>query len=189
MKILCFGDSLTWGYTPEGDRYQQPWPSVLQEYRKNDQVINAGTPGRTACFSQAGLAVLLERHHPSLTILMLGSNDLSLYCGHSVDQVVSDLDDLGTTARKYGKVLMLAPPLISPEAGPQWGYARDIPFQMQDLAEEIQNLTQKKGWLFFNTQKIVYPSVPDGLHINASSHQKLGMAIAEFLQETEKDSG
>lgn len=189
MKILCFGDSLTWGYTPEGDRYQHPWPSVLQECRNSDEVINAGMPGRTACFSQVDLTGLLERCHPDFTILMLGSNDLSLYCGHSVKQVISDLGDLGTTAQKYGKVLMLAPPLISPEVDPQWGYDQNIPAQMQELVKEIHNLTQKEEWLFFNTQNVVHPSVPDGLHINAESHRKLGKAIAKFLMENEKDSG
>lgn len=189
MKILCFGDSLTWGYAPQGGRYAQPWPSVLQECRKADRIINAGMPGRTAFLSETDLSDLLERTMPDLTIIMLGSNDLSLYCGHTVNQVIDDLQLLAITAEKYGKVLLLAPPCISVDVDPQWGYGKNIQLQMKELVEGISKLCQKNKWMFFNTQKVVQPSVPDGLHINAASHQKLGKAIAAFLQANEKDSG
>ena len=33
MKIICFGDSNTWGYDPRGyfgGQYDHPWPEILQ---------------------------------------------------------------------------------------------------------------------------------------------------------------
>ncbi len=49
--ILCYGDSLTWGYDPrDGTRYpfNQRWPGVLQQELGNGfRVIEEALSGRT----------------------------------------------------------------------------------------------------------------------------------------------
>ncbi len=89
-RILCFGDSNTWGYTPvTGERYDRHtrWPGVLQD-RLGDSwlVLEAGLNGRTTVFAdpfyrfRGGLDALgfeLLEHTPlDLVILALGTNDL-----------------------------------------------------------------------------------------------------------------
>ena len=40
MRILCIGDSNTWGYTPEtGIRIEKRWTKVLEKVRKEDTII------------------------------------------------------------------------------------------------------------------------------------------------------
>ena len=40
MRILCIGDSNTWGYTPEtGIRMEKRWTKLLEEYRPDDKII------------------------------------------------------------------------------------------------------------------------------------------------------
>jgi lysophospholipase L1-like esterase len=50
--VLCYGDSLTWGYNPsDGIRYpfEQRWPGVLQrELSDSVRVIEEALSGRTA---------------------------------------------------------------------------------------------------------------------------------------------
>ena len=44
MKVICFGDSNTYGYDPRGpfgSRYDRPWPDLLAELT-GWQVINQG---------------------------------------------------------------------------------------------------------------------------------------------------
>ena len=52
-KILCFGDSNTWGYIPNlGARYDENtrWTSILQNLLgKNYEIVEAGCCNRT-CF-------------------------------------------------------------------------------------------------------------------------------------------
>ena len=51
--VLCYGDSLTWGYDAEGGRHalQDRWPSVLQAGLGGGvQVIADGLNGRTTAF-------------------------------------------------------------------------------------------------------------------------------------------
>lgn len=51
-RILCFGDSNTWGFTPiTGERYPEGvrWTSLLGEYT-GAQIIEEGLNGRTMHF-------------------------------------------------------------------------------------------------------------------------------------------
>jgi lysophospholipase L1-like esterase len=87
--IMCFGDSLTWGYDPrDGTRYpfDKRWAGVLeQELGSGFRVIEEALSGRTAVTDSSllpdrngrvMLEPLLESHAPiDLCILMLGTND------------------------------------------------------------------------------------------------------------------
>lgn len=89
-RILCFGDSNTWGYTPgTGDRYSADvrWPGVLQNILGDDYcVIEDGLNGRTSVFPdpfycyrngiEALGPALLANYPLDLVILALGTNDL-----------------------------------------------------------------------------------------------------------------
>src|SRR5262249_26502974 len=89
--VMCYGDSLTWGYNPsDGTRYpfDQRWPGVLQqELGVGVRVIEEALNGRTAATDswllpdrngRTLLAPLLESHAPlDLVILMLGTNAIA----------------------------------------------------------------------------------------------------------------
>lgn len=183
MRILCFGDSLTWGYTPYGGRYPHPWPDVLQSCRRQDMIITEGMPGRTACGSLPVLKKLLQDNQPDITLIMLGSNDLSHDCGRTIQEVLKDLKELGVLAAAYGKVILMAPPVICEEVDPGWHYDAGISHKMILLSKEISVLAEQNFWGFVNTQKIVMPVIPDGLHIDTTAHRTLGIAVNSFLEE------
>ena len=89
MNILCFGDSNTYGYKPDGTgRFDTDtrWTSLLQKKLGADhRVIEEGLCGRTTVFQddlregRRGLdliGVTMEMHNPiDLLIVMLGTND------------------------------------------------------------------------------------------------------------------
>lgn len=181
MKILCFGDSLTWGYTPYGGRYAQSWPDVLKKCRPQDTIISAGQPGRTAYGSELTLSSLLQRYEPDITCIMLGSNDLSLDCGRTIEQVCSDLKKMSIESSKYGRVILMTPPSISEDVDPGWNYPSGISSMMKKLADQISLLCKRQNLYFFNTQNIVRPAVPDGLHIDQESHLILGKEMAAYI--------
>ena len=87
--ILCFGDSNTWGYRPDGAgrfEWKVRWPGILQrELSGAARVIEEGLNARTTVFddpvegvsiSRNGsrhLPILLETHRPiDLVIIFLG---------------------------------------------------------------------------------------------------------------------
>jgi len=89
-RILCYGDSLTWGFNPnDWSRYEpdQIWTGVLQNSLGNEfQVITEALPGRTTSFNSPflpyrngveSLPLILESHSPlNLVVFFLGINDL-----------------------------------------------------------------------------------------------------------------
>ena len=89
-RILCYGDSNTWGYIAgSGKRYPHDvrWTGVVQrELGEGYQVLEEGLVGRTTVFDNPfapwrnGIDYLMPcliTHKPiDLIIVMLGSNDL-----------------------------------------------------------------------------------------------------------------
>lgn len=86
MRILCYGDSNTWGYDPtSGMRFAHRWPKVLAQQFPQDEIIEEGLNGRTLVHEDpygkgrcgsAVLEMLLRTHQPlDLIIMMLGTNE------------------------------------------------------------------------------------------------------------------
>ena len=89
-RIICYGDSNTWGYNPEdGSRYDENtrWTSLLQKMLGDGyQVVECGINGRSTAFDEPfrecrngckGIGyVLLENAPVDLLIVSLGGNDL-----------------------------------------------------------------------------------------------------------------
>jgi lysophospholipase L1-like esterase len=143
IRIMVFGDSLSWGFIPnEGrasERYPADgrWPDVLQKELGSDyEVINESLNGRTTDASDNQLAgagldgsaylpAAITTHHPlDLVIIMVGGNDLkaaynrtpyriALGAGHLIDICNTIGGGLGTTY-KSPKVLLICPPPLSP---------------------------------------------------------------------------
>ncbi len=96
-NIVCFGDSNTWGYSPEsGERYpyETRWTSVLQkELGAGYIVIPEGLNGRTTVWDDPfnelrkgidHLMPVLLTHKPiDLLVLMLGTNDSKNFLGNT----------------------------------------------------------------------------------------------------------
>lgn len=89
-RIVCFGDSNTWGYIPiTGERYDESirWPARLQEKLgyQDYTVVEEGLTGRTTVFDDPfdpelnGLktmpAVLRSAAPIDVLVFMLGTND------------------------------------------------------------------------------------------------------------------
>ena len=80
MRILCLGDSNTYGYDPRGffgDRYgaEDRWVDLLSK-QTGYKCINAGANGREIPRSPYALRLLTEQQEVDIFLVMLGTNDL-----------------------------------------------------------------------------------------------------------------
>ncbi|MEH7222981.1 GDSL-type esterase/lipase family protein [Bacillus sp. JJ1566] len=133
-RIVCFGDSNTWGYNAEDlTRFSEEirWTSLLQKHLGGDyQVIEEGLSGRTSVIDDPlfeGLNALtyihpcLMSHSPlDLVIIMLGTNDTKERFGLTAFNIAQGITRLAHKASRtaaginggFPKVLVVAPPPI-----------------------------------------------------------------------------
>ena len=145
IEILCFGDSNTYGFTPDWKhRYGRDirYPGVLQALLGDGYyVAEDGLVGRTAAFpddNRAGRSALetlplsIESHGPvQYIILMLGTNDCKIDKTRSAEDVGAGMDQLVRLVigmlPAWTKILLVAPPPLGPSAPQREQKARVSP--------------------------------------------------------------
>ncbi len=210
-RILCFGDSLTWGYNPETHvRFPEEdrWTTVLQEILGDDyKVIDEGQNGRTIAIDDPSegeknglnyIGPCLESQRPlDLVIIMLGSNDCKRKFAFSSMDIAGEMQIFLEKVVTYNhfrcrdqfKILLISPPHISEKIKDSWlgdcfGYERARELSME-LSSWYQKLADMYDCLFMDAADYVKASDIDGCHLDAENQKKLGKAVVEFLQKAD----
>lgn len=76
MKLVCLGDSLTYGYKVKPS---ETWPSLVKQ-KLNIEVLNKGINGDTTMGMLGRYNFDVRSESPSHVILMGGGNDLIWEC-------------------------------------------------------------------------------------------------------------
>lgn len=209
-RIICFGDSNTWGYDPETrTRYDENtrWPMVMQSILGDDyQILEEGQNGRTiACEdpwewgNKKGMDYALpmvESHHPfDLLIIMLGSNDMKAKFHLPAGDIAGGLQNMlmqirGFMKYKCGvepKILVVSPIYMGDNID-------DSP--LAEFAEGQISVEKSKhiaGWFklvaeqfdcaFMDASAWASPSLVDAMHLTAEGHHKLAAAMADKVRE------
>lgn len=205
--ILCYGDSNTWGCTPEiFTRYEFSvrWPGVMQNILGDDyHIYEDALNGRTTVFEdpieegrcgKEGFPVALESNAPiDLIILMLGCNDVKLRFNKAPWDIAWGLDLLIQYIKKANcgrdskmpKVLIAAPPHF----GTEWNNTRlgtvfneSCGEKIKQLAKPYQFVSQKNGCEFIDVGSLVTPG-KDCVHLTQEGHQTLGKTFAKRVME------
>lgn len=205
--ILCYGDSLTWGYSADGPSrhaLEDRWPTVLQAGLDEDAlVIPDGLNGRTTAFDDymaaadrnaaRTLPIALSTHSPlDLIVIMLGANDMKPYiCGHAIGSklamerlvnVVKDNDyPFGVPAPK---ILIVAPPPLREASDPDFaaGFAGGRE-QSRLLAPAYAEVAEQTGCGFFDAGTVAETNPVDGIHLDAENTRALGRGLVPVVRE------
>lgn len=203
-RILCFGDSNTWGYCPaNGGRYSKKvrWPGRLAELT-GYEVIEEGLNGRTSIFPDPLLpwgtgasyieACVCSHQQIDLLIIMLGTNDMKTYVCNCPDASAKGIAQLAVMARRaLGtpdlEVLLIASPAIG-------DWALEIESTMLQLNEEsIVNSRRLAGYLkeqaalcgchFMDASDYAQPCREDAVHLSPEGHEALAQAVRSKIKE------
>lgn len=204
MKIVCYGDSNTWGHNPEnGKRFNEKerWPKILQKLLgKEHEVIEEGLCGRTASFIddvkpfRYGLGMLegtMEIHLPAdLIIIMLGTNDLktnfspnAVAISNGIRKMIQVIRDVYRWS-KYDyepKILIVSPIYIGENieeidrSYEQFG--KEGLELSKKLATYYKQVADNFGCEFMDASLYAKASEIDAIHMDAENHQKLAEAI------------
>ena len=199
-KVLCFGDSNTYGYTPQtGQRYSsnERWCGILQTLLGNNwEVIEEGCNNRTAFKKNpmgktyTGYKILPEllSFDLSLIILFIGINDLQTQYKTSLDEYNDGLNELINTAKKYcpnTEILLLAPPRINENILNNFFanlFDKSAIKKSTQLPQLYEKVAIETGCKYINLDKIIKTSQKDGLHLEPAEHKIIAETVYNFLR-------
>ena len=178
MKILCIGDSNTYGYDPRsyiGSRYPEgiPWTDRLNGF----EVINCGTNGMTVPRGQSRYVGLIRLNDPDLVTIMLGTNDV--YSGLSAGQIAGRMESFLDTIIDAGKpVLLISPPIL--QFG-EWVMDDEIIEESQELGQAYREVAERKSCLFADAGEWEIEMTFDGVHFSPEGHAIFAQKMNEIL--------
>jgi lysophospholipase L1-like esterase len=203
-RILCYGDSNTWGYDPVSlDRFDEHtrWTRVLGRSLGNGyEVIEEGLNGRTTVWDdpiegyKSGKEYLipcLESHKPlDLVAILLGTNDLKMRFSLSAFDAAEGArvlvgivqKSLAGVAGRSPQALLLAPPPTTRlnEYAEMFKGAEE---KSKKFSYYYGRVAQEMGCAFLDTGTVIASSPLDGIHFEAGEHRKLGQAVALKARE------
>ncbi|BBY18816.1 SGNH/GDSL hydrolase family protein [Mycolicibacterium litorale] len=207
-RVLCFGDSLTWGWVPVEDgvpteRYPRDvrWTGILADELGSDyEIIEEGLSARTTTADDPGdprlnasayLPSCLASHLPlDLVVIMLGTNDTKAYfhrepldiamgMGVLVTQVLTSAGGVGTIY-PAPRVLVVAPPPLASMPHPWFSLIfAGARDKTAALPEAYSALASFMKVDFFDAGSVVSTDGVDGIHFTEQNNRDLGAAIAE----------
>ena len=203
-RILCYGDSNTWGYIPgTSKRYSVTirWPGILQRLLGDSyEIIEEGLNSRTTVIDdpkhegkngKAYLVPCLQSHDPiDLIILSLGTNDMKERFQKTPQQVADGIEEIikliQTTEYDHGKapeILLMSPPLIDESvAGVKEKYL-GAEEKSRQLGSLYQLLADKYSLQLIDLSKLVAPSKTDGYHFEPEAHKKVAEAVFTYVSK------
>jgi lysophospholipase L1-like esterase len=202
-RILCFGDSNTWGYDPVSkDRFEKDvrWTGVFSRaLGAGYEIIEEGLNGRTTVWEDpiegykngySYLIPCLETHRPlDLVIIMLGTNDLKKRFHVSAFDIAQSAAVLVNVVMKSeaGRagaapaVLLIAPPPVAQLSGFAEMFEGAEPKSLK-LGTYYRLVAEEVGCAFLDAGAEIRSSDVDGIHFDPQEHAQLGKAVAQKVQ-------
>ena len=177
MKVVCFGDSNTYGYDPRGyfgGRYgaDSRWVDILA-MKTGWTVHNIGQNGREIPSAAPNLPADTD-----LLIVMLGTNDLLQ--GRSPEQAAERLDRfLSGVSLDRSKLLLIAPP---PMTLGEWVPNQQLIDDSHTFAKCCQTLAEQLGIRFADAGKWDISLAYDGAHFTEQGHKAFAAGLLEELK-------
>ena len=205
-RILCFGDSNTWGYIPSSDmdRYDVTirYPRVLASKLGNDyEVIEEGLPGRTLMSddfkemigNRNGVLSFPQVLYTSLPLdyilIMLGTNDLKFCYAKTAKECAEVLESsyidiiikkLNGKIKNNPKIIIVAPSILG---GLTDKFNDPSILESYNFNQEYEKVAKKYNCLFIDNNGLKTGS--DNVHLTKESHLLLGDKIYKAIKEFE----
>jgi lysophospholipase L1-like esterase len=202
--ILCFGDSNTWGYSPETGERLAPdlrWPGVLAARLGSDaRVIEEGLNGRTSAYDdpldpilngKTFLPVCLATHAPiDVVVIFLATNDVFLPAGitaHFAAAGVGVLVDMVARSESgpqgiAPQVVAVVPPPFAPLLGDSEAWGPNAFEQSQLFSEAFERMATERDVTVLDLRGVATSSPLDGIHFETEGHRAIGEAVAGVLK-------
>ena len=198
IRILCYGDSNTWGYIPGSNHLRfgnnERWTRILaKKLGKKFEIIEEGLNSRTIVSEDERngkegkngsyyLIPCLDTNDPiDLVIVMLGTNELKNTYGYSIEQI-GDMFDIfiiktiinrkSQFLNKYPKVLIIAPPIANDDGSGKYKNAYEKSLRFNEIYKKI---ALKNNCYFIDNEGL--ETGIDKIHLSKESHALLAKKV------------
>lgn len=200
-KILCFGDSNTYGYIPNnGARYDKNtrWTGVLSLLSHGKfEIIEDGCNNRTAFAANSagkiftGYEILPELLTDDFdaVVLAIGINDTQFLYNLSSIEIASGVEKLINIVKvksPQAKILLVAPSILTDDVlngNFACLFDRTSIEKSRQLPLLYQKIAEKQNIKFLDLNSVAKTSSLDGLHYAPEQHLKIAQAIFTILSE------
>jgi lysophospholipase L1-like esterase len=204
--VLCYGDSLTWGYSAEiigRHEFADRWPNVLAAgLGAGVTVIAEGLNGRTTAFDDPTdgadrngartLPTVLSTHTPlDLIIVMLGANDMKGWVHGQAIAAREGMERIIDVVRGHGyplngkapDILIVSPPPLCETAEPRFAAMFEGGVaQSQMLASLYADLADETDCGFFDAGSVAKTTPLDGVHLDAANTRAIGRGLEPVVR-------
>lgn len=208
-RILCYGDSNTWGYISGSDhqRYgnNERWTRILanllgDKFEVIEEGLNSRTltsndtrPGKEGKNGYEYLIPCLDTHDPiDLVVLMLGTNELKSAYNKTAQEISELLEEYfvktilnrkSQLKESYPKLLIVTPPLVNEEAEycKAGGKYVGAGSKAKELNDIYKNIAEKYNCYFLSNEGL--ETGIDGVHLTKESHKKLAEKLENKIRE------
>ncbi|WP_325894965.1 SGNH/GDSL hydrolase family protein [Grimontia sp. NTOU-MAR1] len=210
QRILCFGDSNTWGYNPSnGSRWGEAirWTSRLKNLLNNDsttgaierfEVLEEGLNGRTTVWNDpikpyrdgsAALPMILLSHRPlNWVVIMLGTNDLKsqfpsepAWIAEGIRKLIGQVKECDNAGQPTPRILIVSPAPMHDANNWASGFHNGRQKSL-DLATYFRAVAEEEGCDFFEAATVCEASPIDGLHLDEAGHAALADALTKIFR-------
>ena len=174
MRILCFGDSNTYGYDPRGffaDRYPPEcrWVDLTAQLTGHE-FLNFGSNGRQIPRTGTTLPDC------DLLLVMLGTNDL--LSGTAPKEAAAQMEGFLRACLPHRRILLVTPPPMKRGA---WVGDEALVQASRELAAEYELLAKKLGIPYADTRNWNIDLAFDGIHFTEKGHRDFARRLSNCL--------
>ena len=178
MKVMCLGDSNTYGYDPRsyfGDRYESEYRWVDLLAAKTEWLIyNKGMNGREVPRNSVPIFDDID-----LLMIMLGTNDLLQ--GRNVVEITNRMKEfLQSLSLQGARILLIAPP---PMVFGTWVEEQEIIDASHALAVAYEQLSIEMKIQYVNAGRWNIPMCYDGVHFTEEGHIRFANELFDYLKK------
>jgi len=181
MRILCFGDSNTYGFDPRGylaDRYgaKERWVDLVAN-QTGWELINEGVNGREIPRNPYALRILKQYSNIDCLFVMLGTNDLLQ--GSSAEETANRMETfLRSMIPHCRRILLITPPPMKRGA---WVTTDMLVTESQYLCGRYEDLAKRLSIQNINTGGWNIELAFDGVHFTENGHRRFAKQMMEHL--------
>ena len=201
--VLCFGDSLTWGWNPETRGrydYEERWTGILASllgpaWRLIEEGLNARTTGfdDPVEWDRNGrkqLPAILQTHTPfDVAVVFLGVNDLKPRLRLSAADIANSASKLVDLVRMYAyapgggvpEVVLVSPPPLGKLTGTSLIF-EGAEETSKKLGGRYKDAAASRGCHFLDAGEHVTASEVDGVHWDRQANRLFAEALAPLVR-------